>query len=225
MKKIRVGVAGLLAVLPMVLPALDRAGLIIDAAVAQTTATKSATKAADDGAPPGTGQIRRGAGNPLAALQLLDRFDANITASIGVLTVNRQQIKGIRLDGQIIDGALVVRKADVADFAGGKGVITGSLRDLGTTPAIDMEFEIEARDAARLMKVAGITAPAAGAMSFKGSAKGTVADLKIDAAMAAFSGNMTLAGALTPLGPWSCTIPRPVCPGSVEMDLPCCSPR
>jgi hypothetical protein len=183
----------------MVLPALDRAGLIIDSAVAQTTATKSATKAADDGAPPGTGQIRRGAGNPLAALQLLDRFDANITASIGVLTVNRQQIKGIRLDGQIIDGALVVRKADVADFAGGKGVITGSLRDLGTTPVIDMEFEIEARDAARLMKLAGITAPAAGAMSFKGSAKGTVADLKIDAAMAAFSGNITLAGALANL--------------------------
>ena len=165
----------------------------------------AATKAkpTNQGAPAGSGEAQPGVGNPLAALQLLDRFDANITASIGVLTVNRQPIKGIRFDGQILDGALVVRKAEIEDLAGGKGVIKGSLRDLGTTPAIDLQFELAARDAAKVLKVAGITPPAAvakaGALRLKGSAKGTAAQLKVDAAMDAFAGRLTFDGTLASL--------------------------
>ncbi|MFQ5955348.1 MAG: AsmA family protein [Kiloniellales bacterium] len=139
----------------------------------------------------------------MAAVGLLDQFDANITARIGALTVNRQPIKGIRFDGQIYAGTLTVRTAEVADFAGGRGKIKGSLRDLGTSPVVDMGFELAAPDAARVMKVAGLTPPdavaKAGAMRLQGSAKGTVENLKIDTKLAAFAGNMRFTGALAGL--------------------------
>ena len=91
----------------------------------------------------------------------------------------------------------------MADFAGGRGKIKGSLRELGTAPVVDLAFELAAPDAARVMKLAGITPPdavaKAGAMRLEGSAKGTVKNLKIDTKMAAFGGNMGFTGALTGL--------------------------
>ncbi|MCZ6523658.1 MAG: AsmA family protein, partial [Alphaproteobacteria bacterium] len=141
--------------------------------------------------------------SPFAALKMLESFDVNIVARIGSLTVNKQRIKGLELDGRVTEGRVQLDKLAVKDFAGASGQITALLQELASNPTLDASFDLMAPDAARLLKAVGMTPPdsvaRAGAMSARGTVKGTAESLKIDAVVTAFAGQALFAGTISDL--------------------------
>jgi uncharacterized protein involved in outer membrane biogenesis len=128
-------------------------------------------------------------GNPLKALAPLADYNANVDFKAGALTLNEQQISGLRLLASVANGALDVKELSVADFQGGKANVSAKVTDLKGDPKFDSRFDVTAKDAGRVLQMAGMGAQPKGkfgALTLKGTAAGTPTDVTYDvnAAMA-----------------------------------------
>jgi hypothetical protein len=128
-------------------------------------------------------------GNPLKALAPLADYNANVDFKAGSLTLNQQQISGLRLVAAVANGTLDVKELSVADFQGGKANVAAKVTDLKGDPKFDSKFDVTAKDAGRVLQMAGMGAQPKGkfgALTLKGTAAGTPVDVTYDvnAAMA-----------------------------------------
>jgi uncharacterized protein involved in outer membrane biogenesis len=128
-------------------------------------------------------------GNPLKALAPLANYDANVDFKAGALTLNQQQISGLRLVAAVANGTLDVKELSVADFQGGKANVSARVTDLRGDPRFDSKFDLTAKDAGRVLQMAGMGPQPKGrfgALTLKGTAAGTPVDVTYDvnAAMA-----------------------------------------
>src|SRR5687767_1130942 len=128
-------------------------------------------------------------GNPLKALAPLADYNANVDFKAGSLTLNQQQISGLRLVAAVANGMLDVKELSVADFQGGKANVAAKVTDLKGDPKFDSKFDVTAKDAGRVLQMAGMAPQPKGklgALTLKGTAAGTPVDVTYDvnAAMA-----------------------------------------
>jgi uncharacterized protein involved in outer membrane biogenesis len=149
-----------------------------------------AKAAAKEAAPAEAADAKKDAGgNPLKALAPLADFNANVDLKAGALTLNQQQISGLRLVAAVANGTLDVKELSVADFQGGKANIAAKVTELKGDPKFDSKFDVTAKDAGRVLQMAGMGPQPKGkfgALTLKGTAAGTPVDVTYDvnAAMA-----------------------------------------
>ena len=157
---------------------------------------------APEGAPPAKSETKPAPGSPpgggTPALGALKSFDANIQGKIGSLTAHAMQVEGVSFDATLQNGVLTVRDASAADFGGGSAKISGTLSGLGDKPAVDAKFDVQVKDAARLMRLANHEPPPAlaklGAIGLAGTAKGALDAFSFGAALDAAGGRITAQG-------------------------------
>ena len=121
-------------------------------------------------------------GNPLKALAPLADYNANVDIRAGSLTLNQQQISGLRLVATVAGGALDVKELSVKDFQGGKANIAAQVTDLKGDPKFAANFDVTAKDAGKVLQMAGMEAQQGklGALTLKGAASGTPTDVAYD---------------------------------------------
>lgn len=121
-------------------------------------------------------------GNPLKALAPLADYSANVDIRAGALTLNQQQISGLRLVASVAGGALDVKELSVKDFQGGKANIAAKVTDLKGDPKFAADFDVTAKDAGSVLRMAGMPAEKGklGALTLKGTASGTPTDVTYD---------------------------------------------
>lgn len=140
-------------------------------------------KSARAAEPAATDQKKDQGGNPLKALAPLADYNANVDFKAGSLTLNQQQISGLRLIAAVANGALDVKELSVADFQGGKANIAAKITDLKGDPKFSSTFDVTAKDAGRVLQMAGMGAQPQGkfgALTLKGTAAGTPTDVTFD---------------------------------------------
>jgi uncharacterized protein involved in outer membrane biogenesis len=148
-------------------------------------------KAASAAAGGDAGQSKAAPANPLKALAPLGDLDANIEVKAGSLTMNNRQINGLHALIGLADGTLDIKDLSVKDLAGGRGVISGQVANLKGEPKFDLNFDVSAKDAGKLLTMAGMEVPSPGkygALALKGEASGDGNNLTYNV------GTMTLTG-------------------------------
>ena len=123
--------------------------------------------------------------DPLKALAPLGDLDANIELKGGSLTMNQQQINGLHVLVGLADGNLDVKDLSVKDLMGGGGKINGKITNLKGDPKFDLGVEVSAKDAGRLLAMAGMGDQPPGkfgALALKADASGNANDVtfKVD---------------------------------------------
>ena len=81
-------------------------------------------------AEPAPAEQKAAGGNPLKALAPLADYNANVDLRAGSLTLNQQQISGLRLVASVANATLDVKELSVKDFQGGKANIAAKVTDL-----------------------------------------------------------------------------------------------
>ena len=80
-------------------------------------------------------------------------------------------------------GVVEIKDLSVKDFLGGKGSVSATLTDLTGDPKYDAKFDVTAKEAARVLRMAGMVPPEdakLGALSLKGAAAGNWQDVGYD---------------------------------------------
>ncbi|HEY1382221.1 MAG TPA: AsmA family protein, partial [Dongiaceae bacterium] len=156
-------------------------GLAIDKLNVDGYMPAPSAKAAE---PTATGQQKKEqGGNPLKALAPLADYNANVDFKAGSLTLNDQQISGLHLVAAVANGTLDVKELSVADFQGGKANVAAKVTDLKGDPKFDSNFDVTAKDAGRVLQMAGMGPQPKGkfgALTLKGTAAGTPTDVTFD---------------------------------------------
>jgi hypothetical protein len=166
---------------------LDRIGL--DAYLAgrggETRKAPDADKAADSGAG------GRGA------------FDANIDIAVGSLTWRDKTVSALRIDAQLFNGNLALRKLTAGDLGGAALAMTGTVADLAGDPRAVLDVTLDGRDPEAFASFIGMKnsalAQRIGQFTVTGKATGTFDKVEIDAVMDAIGGKIRATGALTGL--------------------------
>ena len=140
---------------------------------------------------------------PASPLAVLETFDANMRAKIGVLTYRATPIRNIAFDGTLQSGKLTVRNAAIGDVAGSSAKVAGALSNLTGFPVFKGTFEAAAKDASALARLAGLDAGAVprglGKVALGGRADGNAEKLTVDTRLATAGGTVSLAGTLDAL--------------------------
>ncbi|TDQ83464.1 uncharacterized protein involved in outer membrane biogenesis [Dongia mobilis] len=124
-------------------------------------------------------------GNPLKALAPLGDLDANIELRAGALTLNEQQIQKLHVLVGLANGTLTIEDLSVGDLMGGKGAVKGQVTDLKGDPRFDLDFDVTAKDANKLARMAGSEPTGKlGALTLKGKALGGGDEVSYDVALA-----------------------------------------
>lgn len=125
--------------------------------------------------------------SPLAALAPLADLDANFDLRAGSLTLNRQQVRGVHLQGTLFAGKLTIADASVKDIGGGQGTISGSIVSLAQNPRYDLKLDLAAPDGGQVFQLAGFgkSQPGKlGAVKMNGAVQGGADDVAFDLAFA-----------------------------------------
>lgn len=173
----------------------------LDAYLPPTPAAAPAKAGTPGTAPPEKSDAKPAPGSPggaSPALGALKSFDANIQGKIGSLTAHAMQVEGLSFDATLQNGVLTVRDASAADFGGGSAKLSGTLSGLGDKPAVDAKFDVQVKDASRLMRLANHEPPPIlaklGAIALAGTAKGALDAFSFGAAVDAAGGRITAQG-------------------------------
>ncbi|WP_319024878.1 AsmA family protein [Nisaea sediminum] len=133
----------------------------------------------------------------------LNTFDANIVVNFDELLVRQTAILNGKIDATIQNGALNLRKLSIADLGGARVNLSGSLAGSVADPNTRLDFEIDAKSAARLARLGGIepneTIQRVGAVKLAGSILGDFSALTVDATANAIGGSASVKGILQPL--------------------------
>jgi len=184
---------------------LDRINLDAYLAAPEAEKTKNQTSAGDGAKGEAKGAPAEGkspTGDPLAVLSALDSFDANLKLNVKTLVYRKAPIKGLTIDGTLLNGTLQLRQASVADLAGTSAKVSGTLNGLGGIPSMKiMRFDVRARDTLGLFRMAGIVPPVAprslGKVSLKGKLDGGLLVPKFDLTVSAAGATVGLKGKMT----------------------------
>ncbi|HEY3147383.1 MAG TPA: AsmA family protein, partial [Dongiaceae bacterium] len=155
-------------------------GLAIDKINVDGYMPSPSTKSAE---PAATAPKKEQGGNPLNALAPLADYNANVDFKAGSLTLNDQQINGLHLVAAVANGTLDVKELSVADFQGGKANVAAQVTDLKGDPKFNSTFDVTAKDAGRVLQMAGMGPQPKGkfgALTLKGTAAGTPTDVTFD---------------------------------------------
>ncbi|MBT6137130.1 MAG: AsmA family protein [Rhodospirillaceae bacterium] len=137
------------------------------------------------------------------ALGSLSGFDANLRLDIGEALYRQTAIRGTSVDALVQDGALTIRKFDIADIGGGAFSVAGTLSGAGSAPTGDLEISLKAKSATRLARLAGIetndTLQRIGRFELRGKLTGGLESLKIKGNLKALGSSLDLIGAVKPL--------------------------
>ncbi len=173
------------------------------APAAQATRPAPGAKAPSAAAPAPAAKPGKPAGAAPSPLAILDTFDANMRARIGVLTWRATPLNNIAFDGTLQNGQLTIHNAAIGEVAGAGAKVAGALSDLTGFPVFRGTFEARARDPAAVARLAGLDAGAVprglGQVAFTGRADGNAQKLSIDTRLAAAGGTASLAGTLDSL--------------------------
>lgn len=151
--------------------------------------------AAADSAPTGADSAVR-----LAALGLLNQFDAILQFQVGSLTFNDETVADIVFDGTLQGGDLALREARIGDIAGASLSAGGSVTGLDGMPMVALDVTLDASDPDRLFKLAGLSAPVSlGVSHFTSSLRGDLERLQFDADLGALNGRLRTTGTLSAL--------------------------
>jgi len=116
--------------------------------------------------------------------RVLDAFDANFRARADEVTFHGERILGLRLDGTLQGGNLILRDASVDDVAGLKGNVAGKITDLDDTPKFELAGSVATAELATFLRYSGLksatTADQWGALTLKGNVKGNPDRFAID---------------------------------------------
>ena len=162
------------------------------------------------GGEPQTGPSGAPDTNPLAALALLNDFDANVKARLGTVIYQRTPIKNSAFEGTLHNGRLEVRQASVADLAGTSANASGTIAGLSGVPELKgVRFDLRAANLTRLFRLAGVEPPVAldklGVVNVNARVDGSMLKPTVDLGVEAAGGTVSLAGTV------------PVLPGRIEM--------
>ena len=132
---------------------------------------------------------------PLAALQ---DFDANLRVTIRRLTANGMRMRDIRFDGTLAGGKLTVKQASVADAAGARASVAGTLSNLDKFPIFSGSVSADAKDGARTLRALGVDVPPGirniGALRIRGKANTGVDNVALDLSLGAAGGQAAVKG-------------------------------
>ena len=130
------------------------------------------------------------------ALAFLGAFDAEIKAQVGNLVYNAVPVSGVALDAGVRSGVLTLRSLRIGDVAGAGVILGGTVDSAG--PAFDIDYNIEAADAARLFQLAGVAPPAGnlGGMVARGRVRGDLSAVMLDTTVALSDAEARFTGAL-----------------------------
>lgn len=133
----------------------------------------------------------------------LNTFDANVVVNFDELLVRQTAIINGEVDATIQNGALTLRNLSIADLGGARVELSGSLAGSVADPNTRLDFEIDAKSAARLARLGGIepneTIQRVGAVKLAGSILGDLSNLTVDATANAVGGSASVKGVLQPL--------------------------
>jgi uncharacterized protein involved in outer membrane biogenesis len=135
-----------------------------------------------------------------AALAFLDRFDANIDARIGRLTIRRAVARKVAFTGQLVGGVLSIEKFGVADVAGARFDVWGMVGGFAATPSLSVDYDVAIDRPEQLLRYLDIPIPVAvatfGKPTITGSVSGTASAFELSANIAALGGTFGFDGAL-----------------------------
>ena len=137
------------------------------------------------------------------ALRFLEKFDANIDATVKSLIVARTPASDLRLDFTVLNGGLQVRQAGIGDLAGLRGSLKGTLDRSKEQPAVAADYSVEIVDAARFArfidKPALLAHKAPGRLASSGKVDGNFNELAVNSRLEALGITVDVNGVLTSL--------------------------
>lgn len=93
----------------------------------------------------------------IAAISALKDFDANLKGRIQTLVYGGAQIKNVKLDGSVQNGAINVRNISVDKLADSTFKASGLIRNLDGIPELsNVRIDAKAADVSRLLRLAGV---------------------------------------------------------------------
>lgn len=137
------------------------------------------------------------------ALAFLEKFDANIDATIKNFIVARTPASDLHVDVTVLNGGLEVRKAVIGDLAGLRGSVKGTLDRSKEKPAIVADYSVEILDVARFSRF--VEKPSLmeyrghGRIASSGKIDGNVDQLAVNARLQALGMTVGVNGVLTAL--------------------------
>ena len=143
----------------------------------------------------------------------LAEIDADVALKVDALTYDGLRLAGLELDAALDDGDLTVRRASVADAAGGSASITGVARAVATEPRFDLAVEGAADSLEGVLALLDIEpdirTQAFGRIALNGTVMGDRKALALDLNLSAGAAKASLAG----------TVERPFDTPAAALDL------
>ncbi len=90
---------------------------------------------------------------------VLGSFDTDLKLSVNQLTYQRKAMRGIKVDAQLFQGKLTVRRADIDDIGGGGLSLSGTATNLGGQPTVDMALGAKAANLSTITRFLGVRTP------------------------------------------------------------------
>lgn len=151
-----------------------------------------------------TGEVTREPDSPLAGLQALTSFDANVRLRVGEIIHNDEAIKNLAIDGSLFNGDLTLENASAEDLAGASAKIKGRLSDLADNPRFDgLTVQFDAQSVARLADMAGLELPvpakAIGKVAIDATLDGSVLQPAVKSSFSGLGATTTMDGRLSSL--------------------------
>ncbi len=147
-----------------------------------------------------------GQGEPSTAPNLFGRLDTNFNLALAELTYAGEALKELRAEGTLQNGDLVLRQLSGRTASGGSARIAGRIAGLiGGSPELDLEFDLAAKDGAKLVRLAGLAEPEVplGGMSVSGTAAGKPGAISVDVTVLAeaYDADARIVGTVTSARP------------------------
>ncbi len=143
------------------------------------------------------------AATPPAPLALLDRFDANLDATVDTLTFRSQPARGVHVRGTLQQGEMTIQDARIADLAGAAASFSGTVGGFGgDDPHWRARFTSAGPEIDHLLRLAvpgfDSTGRLAGPFTLTGDIQGERAETAIDATLEALGGKARISGEIAP---------------------------
>lgn len=134
------------------------------------------------------------------AIRMLNRFDANIDATIDTIIVSRTPVSGLALDFTVVNGGLDVRRLKVDDFAGIRADAKGKLNITTGQPSFEAEYRVDLTDKPRFVRFLGnppeLRNRQFGRVAASGKGSGSLEALNLDTKLEAMGGTLALKGSI-----------------------------
>jgi len=141
--------------------------------------------------------------NVADTLRFLEKFDANIDATVKSFIVARTPASDLRLDFTVLNGGLEIRKATLGDLAGMRASLGGKLDRSREKPVVSADYSVEILDVGRFARFVDNPALLAhrgrGRLASSGKIDGNLDRLAVNSRVEALGVTVDADGVLTSL--------------------------